>query len=606
MKRWSILGSEDASQPSIPGLFSPSKRHRLSTPREQALNLAKVRLSVVFVAFALAWTMIGARLAYLTLSGEPSPPTLTSSRPSDTPIARADITDRNGTVLATSLPTTSVCVDSKSIIDYDEAAKKLLSVLPDLNPQKLNDDLRSGKACTIIRRHLSPKQNYEVNRLGIAGVEFLPDERRIYPAGSVAAHVIGYSDVDNNGLSGVEMSMDKRLNEDAQPLALSLDLRVQTIFRRELMAAMGTYHAIAGAGLVMDIQTGELLALVSLPDFDPNRAGTATDDQRFNRVTLGVYEMGSTFKIFNTAYALDSGTSRLSDVYDTLNPLEIGRFTIRDFEKEDRNLNVAEIFTHSSNIGSARMAQRFGGAKQRAFFFRLGLTEKSPLELPEVGAPLAASLKDWSDATMLTASFGQGIAVNAVQLSSAVATIVNDGHPVRPTVLKRDETWEPDVDTVVSPHTSALIRGLMRLVVTQGTAKKADAEGYMVGGKTGTAQKSGGKKRYIENARLSSFMGVFPMNAPKYLVFAILDDPKGNAKTYGFATGGWVVAPAVNSIVSQIAPLLGMPPLTKDMGEKAQRMVLKPLGSTIIDGAPVDSEKNYAAAETKKPPAQED
>ncbi|MDD4616807.1 MAG: penicillin-binding protein 2 [Alphaproteobacteria bacterium] len=584
----------DPSQPNLPGLFSFPKRHRLSTPSEQALGIARIRLNFIFVIFAFAWLLIGARLAYLTLNGEPNARAAQSK--DEAGAARADIVDRNGTVLATSLPTTSLCVNSKAIIDADEASRKLRSVLPDLNAQKLDEDLKSGKHCTIIRRHLSPRQNYEVNRLGIAGVEFLPDERRVYPAANAAAHVVGYSDIDNNGLSGIEMSMDKRLTDNPEPLRLSLDIRIQSVLRSELTATMDEFGAKGGAGIVMDLRTGELLALVSLPDFDPNHAGAASDEQRFNRITLGVYEMGSTFKIFNTAYALDSGSSRLTDTFDTVHPLAIGRFSIRDFDKEGRNLNVAEIFTHSSNIGSARMAQKFGGAKQRAFFSRLGLTEKATLELPEIGAPLVPLAKDWGEATTLTTSFGQGIAVNAIQLVSAVGTIVNDGHPVQPTLLKRDDGYEPDIDTVISPHTSALIRGLMRLVVTHGTAKKADAEGYLVGGKTGTAQKTSGKKRYAENERLSSFLGIFPANAPRYLVFAVLDNPKGNAKTYGFATGGWVVAPAVNSVISQIAPLLGIPPLTKEELQITERQILKPLGSTVIDGVPAEDAASLAAA----------
>jgi cell division protein FtsI (penicillin-binding protein 3) len=597
MNKWRFSGVKKPPQPNLPGLFSPPKKHRLSTPREQALDVAKTRLGVVFLLFAVAWTLIGGRLAYLTLGGEPNMPTL-RAQSDDAPISRADITDRNGTVLATSLPTVSLCVDSKSIINPDEAEKQLMGVLPDLNPQKLSEDLRSGKHCVTIRRHLTPRQYYEVNKLGIAGIDFLPDERRTYPAGNLAAHVVGYSDIDNKGLAGIEKSMDARLNDNPEPLALAVDLRVQSVLRRELFTAMNDFHAESAMGLVMDVHTGEILGMVSLPDFDPGRAGTASDEQRFNRATLGVYEMGSTFKVFNTALALDSGAVHLSDTFDTTHPIEIGTHLIRDFEKEGRNLNVAEIFTHSSNIGSARMAQRFGGIKQRAFFARLGLADKVSLELPEVGAPLVPSPRDWSEATVLTAAFGQGIAVNAVQLATAVATIVNDGHPVHPTLLKRDENYEPDADFVISPRTSAEIRGLMRLVVTHGTAKKADVEGYLVGGKTGTAQKSSANHHYMENARLSSFLGIFPSNAPRYLIFALLDDPKGTAKTFGFATGGWVVAPLVSTIVTEIAPMLEIPPLPKDINEATDRQILKPLGSEIVDGIPVDDGTDYAAMES--------
>ena len=596
MKRWRLSDPTETSQQNLPGLFSPPRRHRLSSPHEQALDMAKARLGIVFLFFALAWTTIGGRLAYLSLSGQDSPAAHTQS--SDLPITRADITDRNGTILATSLPTVSLCAATKSILDADQAAKELLSVLPDLNPEKLNEDLRSGKQCALIRRHLSPRQYYEVNKLGIAGLDFLPDERRIYPAGNLASHVVGFSDIDNNGLAGIEKSMDSQLTKTSSALTLSLDLRIQSILRHELFSAMQDFHAEAAAGLVMDITTGELLGMSSLPDFDPSRPGLASDEQLFNRNTLGVYEMGSTFKIFNTALALETGAVRLSDRFDTMEPIEIGRFKIRDFEKEDRNLNVAEIFTHSSNIGSAHMAQRIGAAKQQAFFSRLGLSDKIPLELLEVGAPLVPSPNDWGDVTTMTVSFGHGIAVNAVQLASAVATVVNDGHPVHPTLIKRDASFEPDVDTVISPHTSAIMRGLMRLVVTRGTAKKANVEGYMVGGKTGTADKLNAQRRYADNGRRSSFVGLFPINAPKYLVFAMLDNPKGNAKTKGFATAGWVVAPAVSNVIAQAGPLLGLAPLPKDIDEATERLVLKPLGSEVVDGIPVDEETDYAAAES--------
>jgi cell division protein FtsI (penicillin-binding protein 3) len=243
------------------------------------------------------------------------------------------------------------------------------------------------------------------------------------------------------------------------------------------------------------------------------------------------------------------------------------------------------------------MAEKFGGTRQRAFLARLGLTEKVPLELSEVGAPLLPSARDWSEATTLTASFGHGVAVNAVQLVGAVATIANDGHPVHPTLLKQTAAVERDDDVVVSHHTSALIRGLMRLVVTHGTAKKADVDGYMVGGKTGTADKMA-NGHYLENARLSSFIGLFPINAPKYLVFALLDDPKGNAKTAGFATGGWVAAPVVNHVVAQIGPMLGMPPLSKDMMTTTESQILKPLGAETVDGIPVGEGSNYASVES--------
>ncbi|MDX2028307.1 MAG: penicillin-binding protein 2 [Alphaproteobacteria bacterium] len=601
MRKWRRSKHSAASrQPSLPGLFTSPKSRRLATPHEQALDTARIRLVAGIFVFALAYTLIAGRLAYLTLMNDT--PEIPVARPTlgDSVASRADITDRNGITLATSLPTTSLCVDAKRILDAEEAARELLAALPDLDAQKLREDLHSAKRCAIIKRHLTPKQSYEVNKLGIAGLEFRPDERRIYPTGRVAAHVVGYTDIDNKGLAGVEKQLDKRLQQERESVALSLDLRLQTILQRELNNSVNEFRADAASGLIMDIATGEILAMVSLPDFEPQRPGKSSDEALFNRSTLGVYEMGSTFKIFNTALALDSGLIHTGDSFDAINPIQIGGQTIRDFHPENRWLNVAEIFTHSSNIGSARMAARLGGARQRAFLARLGLTEKLPLELPEVGAPLVPATRDWGETTTMTAAYGHGIAVNAVQLASAAASIANDGIRVRPTLLKKlpGSLPEEKQERVVSSRTSSLMRGLMRLVVTHGTAREADVPGYMLGGKTGTADKLGANRRYTANARLSSFVGVFPLNAPKYLVFAMLDNPKGNTKTAGYATGGWVAAPAVGRVVAQIGSLLDLPPMTANMEAAAERQVLKPLGVQMLDGKPVEEGSNYASIET--------
>jgi cell division protein FtsI (penicillin-binding protein 3) len=585
-------------QPNLPGVFTPAKSRRLATPHEQALDVAHSRIVAATVLFAVAFLVIAGRLAFLTLLSEPSDMPVTHAQTSGGVTQRADIADRNGALLATSLPTVSLCADAKKIIDPADAAKHLMSALPDLDAERLNEDLRGEKHCAMVKRHLTPKQYYEVNRLGIAGLEFLPDERRIYPAGATTAHVVGYTDIDDNGLAGIEKQFDARLEQQETPLALSLDLRVQTIMREAMAGAVSSFHANGAAGLVMDMATGEILALVSLPDFDPQHPGTASDEAKFNRDTLGVYEMGSTFKIFNTALALDSGMIHVGDSFDTAHPIEIGHQTIKDFHNETRWLNVAEIFTHSSNIGSARMAERLGGARQRAFFASLGLTERMPLEVPEVGAPLVPPARDWNQATTLTASFGHGIAVNAVQLAGAVATIMNDGIAVHPTLIKASGPTAAKGAPVISPRTSAQIRALMRLTVTRGTAKAADVPGYIVGGKTGTADKIGLNHRYTSSARLSSFIGAFPMNAPRYLVFAMLDDPKGNAKTQGNATGGWTAAPIVSRVITQIGPLLDVQPLANEMETAAEQRLLKPLGAQIVDGMPVEEGSNYAAVES--------
>lgn len=593
--------SKSSQQPSLPGLFAPlTKSRRLATPHEQALEVARARLVAAGCVFVLAFLIIAGRLMMLTLLSDAPEMPMARETGSDSVASRADITDRNGVALATSLPTISLCADGKKLLDPDNAEKELLATLPDLDPQKLKDDLHSPKHCTMIVRHLTPRQYYEVNKLGIAGLEFLPDERRLYPAGAIAAHVVGYTDIDDNGLAGMEKTLDKRLEEQQDPVALSIDLRLQTIMHGALADSMKKFHAIGAVGLIMDVTTGEILAMVSLPDFDPQHPGEASDDERFNRATLGVYEMGSTFKIFNTALALDSGIIHVGDTFDTVDPIEVGSQTIRDFEPEKRWLNVAEVFTHSSNIGSAHMAERLGGARQRAFLTRLGLLDKSNIAFAEVGAPLVPSAHNWSEATTMTVAFGHGIAVNAVQLAAAVATIVNNGIPVHPTLFKRTDTVPdgPDKeDRVISSRTSGIMRALMRLVVTRGTGVEADVPGYLIGGKTGTANKVV-DGRYAVNARLSSFVGVFPLNAPKYLVFAMLDDPKGDAKTLGFATGGKVAAPIVRNVIMQMGPLLDIAPMQPEMEAAAERQLLQPVGSQIVDGMPADEGLNYAANES--------
>jgi len=589
-------------QPSLPGIFEPlaTRFRRLATPHEQALDVARSRLIAAVVVFSVAYLVIAIRLADLTLFNEAPEQSGMRAEISNAIASRADITDRNGVVLATSMPTQSLCADTKKLLNKDDAVKQLLTVLPDLDEKKLAEDLNRNSHCVPIHRHLTPKQYYAINKLGIAGLEFLPDEGRIYPAGNVAAHLVGYTDIDNRGLAGMEDEFNMKLDEQQEPVALSVDLRVQTIMHNQLAGAMDAFHANGAAGLVMDISTGEILAMVSLPDFDPMHAGDASSDERFNRDTLGVYEMGSTFKVFNTALALDSGLIHPADTFDTTHPLQAGNQLIRDFETEKRWLNVAEIFTHSSNIGAARMADRLGGARQRTFLARLGLTEKQPLELPENGAPLVPNSRSWSDITTETVAFGHGIAVNSVQLAGAVATVVNDGVPVHPTLLKKsakDSAAIKGNEHVISPHTSALMRAMMRLVVTTGTAKTANVPGYLLGGKTGTANKIVGHG-YTRDARLSSFIGVFPMDSPHYLVFAMLDDPKANAKTYGFATGGWTAAPVVSKVVSQIGPLLGVTPYDVKSEQAAEKQVLKPLGALVVDGVPVDEGSSYASIES--------
>ena len=322
---------------------------------------------------------------------------------------------------------------------------------------------------------------------------------------------------------------------------------------------------------MLDAQTGEILAMVSLPDFDANQAGTASPDERFNRATLGIYEMGSTFKVFNTAMALDSGRIHLADKFDTTKPIEIGRYTIHDFEPMGRWLSVPEIFMLSSNIGAARMAMEMGTESQKSFLSKVGMLRPVSVELPELGRPMYPA--EWRPINTMTIAFGHGIAVSPLHVVSGVAAMVNGGIMRPATLIKRAPDEVSDGQQVISPKTSSLMRELLRLVVKAGTGKAADAPGYLVGGKTGTAEKTLARG-YSTNARLASFVGAFPINAPRYIVLVMVDEPKPNAHSYGFATGGWVAAPVVSRIVQRMAPLLGMAPFPNDAPEAKNDLLL--------------------------------
>jgi cell division protein FtsI (penicillin-binding protein 3) len=531
---------------------------RLEGSRKQAIETGRTRLLVAAASFTLAFALIGWRLVDLGLMAEQHEPSPARSLSSDAlETGRADITDRNGVVLATTMPTASLYANPQHVRDPEGAAEQLARVLPELNAANLRARLASDRSFVWLQRNLTPRQQYEVNRLGIPGFYFQREQRRFYPHGALTPHVVGFTGVDNQGLAGIEQSFDDVLRGSAQPLRLSLDLRIQHLLAQELAQSMQTFSAIGAAGVVMDAKTGELLAMVSLPSFDPEKPAAAVADARFNRASLGIYEMGSVFKIFTTAMALDNGVVTLSDGYDVRQPIRVARFTIRDYHPKNRWLSVPEIFMYSSNIGTVHMVMDAGTPAQQAFLKRLGLLQPAAVELSEVGDPLLPS--PWREINTMTISYGHGLAISPLQLTGAVATIVNGGRGVRPTLLRQDPAHLVEGAQVISAETSETMRQLMRLVVVKGTGRKADAEGYLVGGKTGTADKQVGRG-YARNARIASFVGAFPMDDPRYVVFAMVDEPKPTKETFGYATGGWVAAPLVGRLVERMAPLLGIAP----------------------------------------------
>ncbi len=535
---------------------------QLEGAQKSTLETGRTRLVFTGLVFALAFSVIALRLGEIGLIQQGHEPALSATAPgAPLETGRADILDRNGMVLATTLPTASLSANPRHIGNAAEAARLLAPILTGLGESEIRRRLSANKQFVWLERSISPRQQYAINRLGIPGLQFQEKPHRVYPQGALASHVVGFADVDNNGLSGIERGLDTALRGTAEPLFLSIDLRVQHLMTVELKAAMAEFRAIGAAGLVLDAVTGELISLVSLPDFDPADPSTADAEARFNRATLGTYEMGSVFKIFTTAMVLDRGYLTIRDGYDTSDPIRVARFTIRDFKPKTRWLSVPEIFIYSSNIGTVHMAMAAGTPAQQEFLSSLGLLDRSRLELDEVGAPLLPAT--WREINTMTIAYGHGIAVTALQLASAVATVVNGGRMVPPTLLKRDPAAPLPGRQVLKPETSEIMRRLMRLVVTHGTGRNANAEGYLVGGKTGTADKLRGR-RYARDARIASFVGAFPMNDPRYVVFAMIDEPKGHEGTFGYATGGWVAAPVVKRVVAGMAPLLGIKPQFDD------------------------------------------
>ncbi|MFD2263583.1 peptidoglycan D,D-transpeptidase FtsI family protein [Lacibacterium aquatile] len=539
------------------------------------IEIAHTRLIVGAALFVVAFGSVGARLVDVTLFPENGGrQALRGIRPT-VDLGRADIADRNGILLSTSVATASVFANPKELVDPVDAARRIGQILPDLNVAYVTERLTNrDRSYVYIKRNITPRQQDEINRLGIPGIGFEREDKRLYPQGRLFAHVLGFSDVDNNGLAGVEKGLNERLRAGGDTVNLSVDLRVQHAVREELQAAIDKFKAIGGAAMVMDVNTGEILSLVSLPDFDPSEPGKAPDDARFSRATLGVYEMGSTFKIFNHAMALEYGTTTMTGSYDVSSPIRIARFQIKDDHPKAGILSVPEVFKYSSNIGSVKMAQEVGVNGQREFLGRLGLLTQPKMEIPEIGSPQIP--QPWRPINLMTVAFGHGISVSPLQLVTAVSAVVNGGVLLKPTLLKVPE-GEPVVGTrVISQKTSANMRRLMRLVVESGTGRSAEATGYMVGGKTGTAEKIGPRGGYIKNANVTSFAGAFPMQSPRYVVLATLDEPQGLKETYNFKTAGWNAAPTAGKIIARIGPMLGVMPVDPTSPEILRQVAINP------------------------------
>ncbi len=529
---------------------------------------ARARIGLAILAFAVVYGVIAARLVMFAIQAdEHTVQRVVSSDAVAT--ARPDILDRNGEVLATDVRVPSLYAEPRRLIDVDEAVELLTADLPDLDARELRERLSSKRGFVWLKRDITPEQQREIYRQGLPGIGFLNENKRDYPNGDEVSHLIGHVNIDNQGIAGIEKWLDGQglaalhmagLATDRlqNPVQLAVDLRVQHALRDELVAARAKFSALAAAGLVLNVRTGEVVALVSEPDYDPNNPREALDPSRINRLTTGVYEMGSTFKAFTLAMALDSGRVTLNSTFDARVPLRMGRFTIHDFEAQHRVLTVPEIFTYSSNIGAARIALSLGGAAQQAFLKKLGQLDRLRTELPESADPILP--RRWSDLTTATVAFGHGLSVAPLQAAMGVAAIMNGGLLIPPTFLKRSEAEaEKFGRRVIKPETSMMMRYLMRLNVEQGTAEKAEVPGYYIGGKTGTADKviNG---RYSKNKVLTDFMAILPADKPRYLLLIMLDEPHALPETHGFTTSGWNAVPVGGNVVARIAPLLDIAP----------------------------------------------
>jgi len=529
---------------------------------------ARARVGLAIVAFAVVYGIIAARLVmFAVVSDSRVAHRVVSGDAIAT--ARPDILDKNGEVLATDVRVPSLYAEPRRLIDVDEAVEMLTADLPDLDATELRERLASRRGFVWLKRDINPEQQREIYRQGLPGIGFLNENKRAYPNGAEVSHLIGRVDIDNQGTAGIERWLDNQglaalhlagLATDRlqTPVELAVDLRVQHAMRDELAKAREKFKAIAAAGLVLNVRTGEIVSMVSEPDYDPNVPHNPRDPSLINRLTTGVYEMGSTFKAFTVAMGLDSGKVTLKSSFDAHNPLHYGKFDIHDFEPMQRSLTVPEIFTYSSNIGAARIAMAMGIDAHKTFLKKMGQLDRLRTELPESAEPIVP--KRWGELNTITIAFGHGLSVAPLQAVMGVGALMNGGILLPPTFLKRTEAEAQSLGKrVIKPETSRLMRYLMRLNVEKGTAGKADVAGYYIGGKTGTADKVV-FGRYSKTRVLTDFMAVLPADQPRYLLLIMLDEPKALTETHGFTTSGWNAVPTGGAVVARIAPLLGIEP----------------------------------------------
>jgi cell division protein FtsI (penicillin-binding protein 3) len=537
-------------------------------------EMAKTRVGLMFATFCVAYAIIGGRLIQY---GNAQPETVSSILPADRLMAsRPDILDRNGEILATDIRTVSLFAEPHKIVDPDEAVERLSTVLKDLDVKDTYRKLSSNSRFQWLRRQLTPKQQSQILALGIPGIGFRPEKRRFYPGGPTASHIVGFVNIDNRGMAGMERYIDNQgmadlralgMTSDAplEPVRLSIDIRVQNILRDTLVESVQKYGAIGAGAVVLDVHTGEVVAMASVPDFDPNRPTEGAQEGWLNRMSNGTFEMGSTFKAFTTAMALDSGKVRLSDSFDARYPIRIGGFTIKDFHGKHRILTVPEIFQYSSNIGTARMAEAVGIAGHQEFLTRMGLLTKIETELPEVATPTQPRV--WKQINSVTISFGHGVSTTPLQTAVAVSALVNGGRLIPPTFLPRTkEQADALAQVVIKETTSDDMRFLFEWNGTKGSGRRARVDGFDVGGKTGTAEKVV-NGRYSDDKNFNAFIAAFPISNPQYAVLTFIDEPKSGDDNGG-PTAGYTAAPMMKEIIRRSAAILGVEPTFGEDGSE--------------------------------------
>lgn len=550
-------------------------RIRHEQMRETSRSRSEGRLLFLGLAFFMAFTVIGARMGLLAAS-EPMEPR--SAAPGAAILAqRADITDRNGRVLATNLVTHALYAQPKDMVDPGRVARELAVIFPDLKEEDLKRRLTDGRSFLWIKKKLSPEQMQKVHEIGDPGLLFGPREMRLYPNGRLAAHILGGASFGAEGVSsaevigtaGLEKHLDARLRDPAQaaePVALSIDMTVQATVTEVLDAGMRMMNAKGATAILLDVRSGEILSLVSLPDFDPNDRpnplvkGDPADSPLFNRAVQGVYELGSTFKIFAASQAMELGLVNPETMVDANAPMIWGKHKIKEFQGKNYGpkLSVTDVIAKSSNVGTAHIALMIGGLRQQAFFKSLGLFEPTPLELVEAKGARPLIPAKWPDIVTITASYGHGMSASPMHLAAAYAAIANGGMAVKPTLLRR--TSVPEGTRVLSEPVARAAVAMLRGVVTHGTASYARIPGYAVAGKTGTADKPKRTGGYYKDKVINTFASIFPADAPRYVLIVTLDEPVDTTGSEPRRTAGYTAVPVAAEVIRRTAPLLGLRP----------------------------------------------